>query len=81
LDIKVISIAYCGTCNYRPIAARLASDIEREIGIRPVLEHSRQIGAFEVSADGKLVFSKMSSRRFPDSDEIIAALRSFREEP
>lgn len=31
-------------------------------------------GAFEVRVDGKLVFSKLDERRFPDTAEILAAL-------
>jgi selT/selW/selH-like putative selenoprotein len=33
-------------------------------------------GQFDVSADGRLVFSKYETRRFPKSGEILAALRS-----
>jgi Rdx family len=29
---------------------------------------------FDVVADGRLVFSKQQAGRFPDSDEIVAAL-------
>jgi selT/selW/selH-like putative selenoprotein len=31
-------------------------------------------GAFEVHRDGELIFSKHSSGRFPDDEEIYAAL-------
>jgi hypothetical protein len=31
-------------------------------------------GQFDVVADGKLVFSKGSERRFPDPDEVVASL-------
>jgi len=31
-------------------------------------------GAFEVRVDGKLVFSKLQERRFPETDEILSAL-------
>ncbi len=77
-DMKAITIAYCGTCNYRPIAAQLAYAIEKATGVKPTLEHSSQMGALEVYADGKLVFSKMRSGRFPDADEIIDSLRTDR---
>jgi hypothetical protein len=33
-------------------------------------------GQFDVSADGRVVFSKYETRRFPESGEILAALRS-----
>ncbi len=32
-------------------------------------------GAFEVTADGKLVFSKLKLERFPQESEIVDALR------
>jgi Rdx family len=31
---------------------------------------------FDVSADGRLVFSKYETRRFPEPGEVLAALRS-----
>lgn len=72
-----LSIEYCGTCNYRPIAASLAMTIERAIGIKAVLIHSREMGALEVKADGKLIFSKKESTRFPDHAEIVEILRTM----
>jgi selT/selW/selH-like putative selenoprotein len=34
-------------------------------------------GIFEVSADGKTLFSKRQSVRFPKEDEIVKALRNL----
>jgi len=31
---------------------------------------------YDVSADGRLVFSKAETRRFPEPGEVLAALRS-----
>jgi selenoprotein W-related protein len=31
-------------------------------------------GCFEVSVDGKLIFSKLATQRFPEYQEIMAAL-------
>lgn len=33
-------------------------------------------GVFEVTVDGELIFSKRKEGRFPESDEILAALKS-----
>ncbi len=33
-----------------------------------------QGGEFEVTVDGKLVYSKKQSGRFPDHDEVLALL-------
>jgi predicted Rdx family selenoprotein len=34
-------------------------------------------GAFDVVADGTLIFSKQAESRFPEPDEIIGALRAL----
>jgi selT/selW/selH-like putative selenoprotein len=34
-------------------------------------------GVFDVVADGKLVYSKHATGRFPEEDEIVAALRAL----
>ena len=69
--MRQMSITYCGTCNYRPIAASLARVIEAETGIKPVLIHSSDIGAFEVRVMDELIFSKSAMGRFPDFTKII----------
>ena len=69
-----IAITYCGTCNYRPIAASFARAIESEVGIKPVLIHSPEIGSFEVTVNDELIFSKKAAGRFPDFTEIIGAV-------
>jgi selT/selW/selH-like putative selenoprotein len=71
-----ISIEYCGTCNYRPIAACLAMAIEQDAGIKPLLVHSKEIGALEVRVDRDLIFSKKQTGHFPDHAEVIALLKS-----
>ena len=70
-----ISIEYCGTCNYRPIAATLSLAIQEAFGIKPVLVHSTKIGAFEVTVDGETIFSKSATGAFPSKEEIVDILR------
>ncbi len=72
--MRRMSITYCGTCNYRPIAASLARVIEAETGIKPVLIHSPDIGAFEVTVNDELIFSKSAAGRFPEFTKIIDAV-------
>ena len=72
--MRRMSIAYCGTCNYRPIAASLARVIEAETGIKAVLIHSSDIGAFEVRVNDELIFSKSTTGRFPDFTKILDAV-------
>jgi len=33
-----------------------------------------KVGQFDVVCDGRVVFSKAAARRFPEHDEVIAAL-------
>jgi selT/selW/selH-like putative selenoprotein len=33
-------------------------------------------GLFEVTVDGRLVFSKLKERRFPTEDEVLDAIRA-----
>jgi len=75
--MKQVSIEYCGTCNYRPIAAILSLAIETATGMKTALIHSPEIGAFEVRTEGKLIFSKKETGRFPEHSEIIEILRNI----
>ena len=73
-----IAIEYCGTCNYRPQAAVFAIAIQQALGIRSVLVHSSKTGAFEIIADGEVVYSKTATGAFPSKEEIIDILKKRR---
>ena len=73
--MRQMFITYCGTCNYRPIAASLARAVEAETGIKPGLVHSSDIGAFEVRLNDELIFSKIETGRFPDFTKIIDVVK------
>jgi selenoprotein W-related protein len=45
------------------------------LGIEPELTRGDR-GVFDIAVDGKLVFSKHSTGRFPDDDEIVRAIRA-----
>lgn len=49
--------------------------IKKEFDIEPALIKSGG-GAFEVKVDGDLIYSKLSTGRFPDDDEIISAIKT-----
>jgi len=70
-----ISIEYCGTCNYRPMAASLAMAIKAGTGLTALLIHSREIGAFEVRADDETVYSKKEAGHFPDYPKIVEIIK------
>ena len=51
----------------------MAAEIESSFGVAPELIASKG-GCFEVVADGQLVFSKNSERRFPENGEVMVEL-------
>ena len=65
-----VTIEYCAPGNYERAARALAEAIRREFAVDSTLIASRD-GVFEVSVDGKLIFSKRATRRFPETDEIF----------
>jgi len=67
----MVSIEYCGTCNYRPMAASLAMAIKAGTALTVQLIHSREIGAFEVTFNGERIYSKKEAGHFPDHEKIV----------
>jgi selT/selW/selH-like putative selenoprotein len=51
----------------------LAAEIKRKFGVQPILIEGSG-GIFDVKADGKLIFSKDETGRFPEPDEVTNAL-------
>ena len=68
-----ILIEYCVVWDYGPTAASLAKAIEEKTGIKPQLKKSGG-GVFEVFIDGKKIFSKKETGRFPEMDEILSQI-------
>ena len=50
--------------------------IEKDLGIKPFVVHSKEVGALEVKVDNNIIFSKMQTGRFPDHAEVIALLKT-----
>ncbi len=69
-DTARVRIEYCVPGNHAPTAHGLAAAIHGATGCAVELVPSRD-GVFEVEVDGRLVFSKRASWRFPDHDEIL----------
>lgn len=57
------------------MASSLAAAVRNALGIDAELIAGDD-GIFDVVADGDLIFSKHAEQRFPEHDEIIAALRA-----
>ena len=58
------------------MASSLAAEIENALGLEAELIEGTN-GIFDVVADGRMIFSKQAEQRFPESDEIIDALRAL----
>jgi selT/selW/selH-like putative selenoprotein len=52
----------------------LAEELEEAFGIKAKLVGSSG-GAFEITVDGKLIFSKLKSGHFPEEEEIVRMLK------
>ncbi len=70
-----IEIEYCASWNYLPHAASLVAKIKEDMDITEKLIPSSG-GVFEVKANGKLIFSKRQSGRFPENEEIVEILKN-----
>jgi selenoprotein W-related protein len=57
----------------------LAADIEKALGVKSELIQGKG-GVFEVTADGKKIFSKKELGRFPEEDEILGLLKGGRKD-
>jgi selT/selW/selH-like putative selenoprotein len=52
----------------------LEATLKRELGIDAELIQGRG-GVFDVVANGKLVYSKHATGRFPEEEEVVEAIR------
>ena len=52
----------------------MAAVLKKQLGVDSTLIPGGG-GVFDVSADGKVIFSKKSVGRFPDNEEIVGALQ------
>ena len=75
--IKVV-IEYCEPGNHEKVARRLAEALAAEFGARAVEIETVPAsgGVFEVRVDGRLVYSKRATLRFPSPDEIYYHIRA-----
>ena len=67
-----IHIEFCIKWNYDPEfdrVSKLVNEINKDIKVQGNKNRPRS-GAFEVTINDKLVFSKFKINRFPNSDEI-----------
>ncbi len=78
--MKII-ISYCTAWNYLPQASRAEEEIKAAFSVAHVTLVSGERGAFDISLDGKLIFSKLLKmgtyiERFPDSGELVKLIKN-----
>ncbi len=54
----------------------MADEIKKNFSVEARMVKGKD-GVFDVTVDGKLIFSKHSVGRFPSEDEILGQLRSM----
>lgn len=71
-----VRIEYCTSWNYEPRAASLADALKKKYGaeVEKVDLVPGSGGAFEVSLNGTLLYSKLETRQFPTPEQITAAI-------
>ena len=71
-----VRIEYCTSWNYQPRAASLADALKKKYGaeVAKVDLVPGSGGAFEVSLNGTLLYSKLETRQFPTTEQITAAI-------
>ncbi|HUO05900.1 MAG TPA: SelT/SelW/SelH family protein [Candidatus Binataceae bacterium] len=78
-----IQILYCGICGHKPKMQTLAASLQAKFGEIASCKVGA-LGQFDVIINGRLVFSRAKTGRFPNDgeiEEIFAALRAGREPP
>ena len=53
----------------------MAAELKRELSVEPRLKAAGG-GLFEVTVDGKLLFSKKALKRFPADGEVVKLIRA-----
>jgi len=69
-----IEISYCDMCGGIDDAQNVANEIEKHMGLKAKLIDVGR-GRFEVTDNGKVVFSKAKEGRFPRPMEIVRRLK------
>lgn len=72
-----VSIRYCRLSNYARVAEELEKSLRQEFpdGLLEVDLLPSRGGVYEVSVNGRLVFSKRATSRLPDPEEIAYHVR------
>ncbi len=77
-SVRHIDVAFCVACNYQPRAVALADTLRRVFPEATITLTPTGGGAFEVTADGTLIFSKNDLGRHAQPGEVLSRLNSIR---
>ena len=71
-----LSIEYCNVWNYLPRAASMASELLEKYGmdIKSLTLIPSGGGVYEVEMDGKLIYSKKKTGKFPELKDVTSVL-------
>ena len=69
-----IAIKYCAQWNYLPRASSLGDELKKNLGADIDLVAGAN-GVFDISLDGKMIYSKFEQGRFPQPDDIIKLIK------
>ncbi len=53
----------------------MAAEIQKKFAVKPELIVGSQ-GIFDVTVDGKMIFSKHAEGRFPEAQEVLAKIQA-----
>jgi selenoprotein W-related protein len=74
-----ISIEYCAAWNYEPQAVGLA---EKLLKLKEQIRSLKLVpsggGVFEISVNGKNIYSKLQTGKFPEPDAVVQMVRASR---
>jgi len=68
-----LQIEYCSSWNYKPRAASVADQLNEKYNTEVKLVAGSG-GCFEVTFDGKLIYSKLETGQFPTIGQITSAI-------
>lgn len=77
-SVEHLDVAFCVGCNYQPRAAALAETLRKAFPAATVTLTPTGGGAFEVSADGIVIFSKHQLGRHAQPGEVLRLLQGSR---
>ena len=73
--MKDIEILYCHSWGFKPQAVRVAAEIEEKYPEVEVECVPGSAGIFKIIMDGKVLFDKKITGRYPEEGEILSLIK------